>query len=225
MEYDYFAAEEIRKEMDEFMKSIILNNSNNSKKDKCFDIQKKSSEITDSLIEITSNEYESSVCPIQITPPESEVSNNRVIPVHEGFTSEAKSTKPGNIKINLNKLCIVSCESIFPIVAATHTPWLIPFAALVICNKFWSLQNIPITERDAAVIWTMWEEKDSEDCVKAEMVLDLVNEKLSRYSRSQMTQQEFEGIIRNLRKIKCIEETKENKWHLLEEVKVTYQGI
>lgn len=223
MKYDYGAAEEIRKEVEELMESIIVSNTNNSKKAKCFDVQKMSSEITNSLIEITSNEYEYSTRPIQIIPPKCEFSSHKAIFIREGFTGGAKSTKFGNIKLNLNKLCILSCESIFPLVAATHTPWLIPFAALVICNKLWSLQNIQITERDAIVIWTMWNNRDPKNCcIETEKVLDLINLELSNGARPQMTKQEFEVAIRNLEKMRCIEESKENKWHLLEEVKITY---
>lgn len=223
LEYDYLAAEEIRNEMEELMKSIIVNNTDNSKKDICFEIQKASLEITDSLIEITSDEYKYSTYPIQIIPPICELSSHKAISIHEGFVGGARSTKFGNIKLNLDKLCVLSYESVFPIVAATHTPWLIPFAALMIFNKLWSLQNIQITEREAIVIWVMWNKRDQKDCsIKTEEVLDLVNTELSSYARPQMTPQEFEIVIRNLEKMRCIEESKENKWHLLEEVQINY---
>jgi hypothetical protein len=223
LEYDYAVAEEKRNEMEELVKNTILNNTTaDLKKASCFDIQKMSSEITDSLIEITSNEYEYSICPIQITPPECEVSSRRVITVQDDFTGGVKSTKLGNIKLDLKKLCILSSESIFQIVAATHMPWLIPFAAIVICNKFWSLQNIQITERDSAVIWTMWKNRDPEDCIKAKIILDLVNTELLNCARPPMSQKELEMRIKNLEKIKFIEKVEENTLRLIEEVKVTY---
>lgn len=223
LEHDYPAAEEKRKEMEELVKNTILNNTNDDlKKASCFDILKMSSEITDSLIEITSNEYEYSICPIKITPPECEVSSNRVITLQDDFTGGAKSTKLGNIKLDLKKLCILSSESIFPIVAATHMPWLIPFAVIVTCNRFWSLQNIQIIERDAAVIWTMWKNRDPEDCIKAKIILDSVNKELLDCARPPMSQKELEVIIKNLEKIKIIEKVDENTLRLIEEVKVTY---
>lgn len=234
MEYDYVAAEEIRKEMEELVKSIFINNTTaNLKNAICFDIEKMSAGITEQLIEINSNEYEDPICPIQITPPRCEVTSHRVIIIHDGFTDGAKSTKLGNIKLDLKKLCILSSESIFPIVAATHMPWLIPFAALVICNKFWSLQNIQITERDAAVIWTMWNyitnhnklKKNNiglKNCINAEMVLGLVNKELSNFKRPEMTQKELNVIIKNLETMRCIEKTEGEKICLIEKIIVTY---
>jgi len=222
LEYDYIAAVEIRKEMEELIKSIFENNTAiDFKKAMCFDIQKSHTKITDNLIEITYSEYDDNFSPIRIIPPTCEVSSNKEISfIPEKIYEGGYSTKPGNIIINWKKLCILSCESIFPIVAATHTPWLIPFAALVICNKFWSLQNIPITEKDAIVIWTMWQKSNSKKCIDAEVILDSVNEMLLRYNHLNMNQKELDTVIKNLEKIKCIEKAEGNKWRLLEEVKI-----
>jgi len=223
LEYDYVAAEEKSKEMEELVKNIIMNNTTGDFENAtCFDIQKMSLEISDGLIKIIFNEYEDSTYPIQIIPPGCEFSRQRVIVIPNGFTDVAKSTKLGNIKLNWKKLCILSCESVFPIAAATRMLWLIPFTALVVCNKFWSLQNITITKRDAIVIWTMWKNRDPEDCIEAKNVLDFVNKELFNFSCPSMTQAELEIIIKNLEKIKCIEKTEENKLQLVEEIKVDY---
>jgi len=83
--------------------------------------------------------------------------------------------------------------------------------------------TIEITERHAVVIWTMWLNRDSENCIEGQLILDLVNKELSKYNRPQMNQQELDMVLKDLKKMECIEETEGNKWWLREWVKVVYE--
>jgi hypothetical protein len=201
-------ADEKRKEIVEIVKNVIINNVNHDVQENAhFNIQEISSRITDSFV--------------QITPPEYEVSFE-LVTLRSGGVGGGSRTKPGNIFLNWRKLPVVSSDIIL-IASSLNSHWLVPFAALVVWDRIWSLASIEITERDAVVIWNMWKNKDIDDYIKAEDVLKLVNKELSSYGRSEMMQQELEMILNNLESMKCIEKVEENKWWLREWVRIAYK--
>ena len=117
----------------------------------------------------------------RIAPPEIDTTIHLITNIKPGGLGGAKSSKPGNIWLNWRKLLIDGAESILTIVGAVAVPWLIPLAGLVVWNKVWSLASIKIDERHAAVIWTMWKNRDEENCIENDKILDLVNKELSEY--------------------------------------------
>ena len=158
-----------------------------------------------------------------ITPPEIDTTIHLITDIKPGGLGGARSSKLGNIWLNWRKLLIDGSESILTIVGAVAVPWLIPLAGLVVWNKVWSLSSIKIDEGHAAVIWTMWKNRDEENCIKNDKVLDLVNKDLSKYNRPMMNEKELKDILKDLEEMECIEGTKENNWWLREWVKATYE--
>ena len=160
-----------------------------------------------------------------ITPPEIEIDTEQhfMTVMKPGGLGGARSSKPGNIWLNWRKLLVDGSESILTIVGAVAVPWLIPLAGLVVWNKVWSLSSIKIDERHAAVIWTMWENRDEENRIKNDKVLDLVNKDLSNYNRPMMNEKELMDISKDLEEMKCIKGTEENQWWLREWVRTTYE--
>jgi hypothetical protein len=194
-------AEEKRKELTDIVKDVIQN----------YDIQNKE-KIASEII----NHF------VNITPPEMEESWY-FITIREGGLGGGSSTKPGNIWLNWRKLLVAGSESILTFIGAVAVPWLIPLAGLVVWNKIWSMLTIEISERHAVVIWTMWLNKDSENCIEHRLILNLVNQELLKYNRPQMNQQELDEVLKDLEKMECIEKTEGNKWWLREWVKVVYE--
>ena len=194
-------AEEKKEGLTDIVKGVIQN----------YDIQNKD-EISSAIIDHFVN----------ITPPEMELRMD-LITIRQGGMGGGSSTKPGNIWLNWRKLLAEGAESILTVVGAVAVPWLIPLAGLVVWNKVWSLASIKIDERHAAVIWTMWKNRDEENCIKNDKVLDLVNKNLSEYNRPIMNEKELKDILKDLEEMECIEATVENKWWLREWVKTTYR--
>ena len=157
-----------------------------------------------------------------ITPPEIDTSI-QLITMQPGGSEGGRSSKPGNIWLDWKKLLTVGAESILTIVGAVSVPWLIPLAGLVVWNKVWSLLDIEIDERHAVVIWAMWNNRDEEDCIEDDKILDLVNEELHRYNRFMMNKKELNNILKDLGEMECIEKTDKNEWWLREWVKATYE--
>jgi len=157
-----------------------------------------------------------------ITPPEVDTTLHLITMRH--WSEGARSSKPGNIWLNWRRLLMDSAESILMIAGVVSIPWLIPLAGLIIWNKVWSLLNIEIDEKHAVVIWVMWNNRDEENCIKEEQILSLVNDELRRYKRPEMSEEEFERILKDLERMECIEKiVDENKWWLREWVKTVYE--
>lgn len=204
-------AEEKRKEIIELVENIIQNYISSNKE-----------KLTNSEIEETSAKIIENFT--NITPPEiDENEKYYFITTRPGGVGGGSSTKLGNIWLNWRCLLINGSESILTIAGAVAIPWLVPFAGLVLWNKIWSVLNIQITERPAAVIWAMWINRDKENCIKDEVIIDLVNTEFSKYNLTKMNQEELNITLRDLERMECIEKTERNKWWLREWVKVVYR--
>ncbi len=142
------------------------------------------------------------------------------IAIRPGGIGDGSSIKPGNIWLNWKQVLIEGSESILSIAGAVAVPWLVPLAGLVVCNRIWSVLHIKITERHAAVIWTMWLKRDKGNSITDDAVLDTVNIELSKFNRIKMSQDELTIILKDLEGMKCIEKTEGNKWRLRELVRV-----
>jgi len=142
------------------------------------------------------------------------------ITIRSGGIGNGSSIKPGNIWLNWKQVLIEGSEIILSIAWAVAVPWLVPLAGLVVCNRIWSLLRVPITERHAAVIWTMWLKRDKENSITDDAVLDTVNIELSKFNRLKMNQDELTIILKDLEGMKCIEKTEGYKWRLRELVRV-----
>jgi len=202
MKFDEKRAEVKRKELT-YIVSGILQNYNIQNKEKI------SSIIIDRFVD-------------DITPPETELIRYKLEMRPIGIGG-GKSIKPGNILLNWRKLLVGASETILTVAGAVATPWLIPFAGIVVLNTILSLSTIEITERHAAVIWTIWSNRDPKNCVEGKVILKLVNKELQKYNRPKMNQKELDMVLKDLKKMKCIKEIEENKWCLREKVKVSYR--
>ena len=134
-----------------------------------------------------------------------------------GFT-----TKPGNIVLNWRKLFEEASASLFPVVAATQIPWLVPFAALVVWSKLRSAMTIEITKGDALVLYAMWTHREKDNKVEGERVLEFVNADLAKCGQSPMRDKDLDSVLERLEKLHCIEMFA-GKWLIREYIRVTYR--
>src|SRR5262249_53889028 len=122
---------------------------------------------------------------IRITPPESP--SIGLITMQYGGT-RARSTKPGNVVLNMRTLLSDVAEVVMLSATAVSVPWTRSFVALRIWNKLWSRLNVDITEREAVLLYTMWKHRDHNNLIAEEGLLALVNPELFNKSRSSMSE-------------------------------------
>ncbi|WXG39445.1 MAG: hypothetical protein WED07_01200 [Candidatus Freyarchaeum deiterrae] len=203
-------AEEKRKEIVDILNDALKNHITQYMKDNSnLRIEDISSRITNNFVRITSPE-----------------SDDKIYLITERMMGRGggRSVKPGNIFLNWKKLIVVLSESFLTIFGAIQMPLLIPFACLVVWDKLYSLSNIPISEKHAAVIYVMWKNRDEKQCIREDLILNYINTELSKFNLPTMSQEELNQILKDLEKMKSIEKSKSdrNKWWLREWVRVEY---
>jgi hypothetical protein len=100
---------------------------------------------------------------------------------------------------------------------------LIPLAGLVVWGKVRSLVDVRLDERHAAVMWTLWTNKNAENCIDPSKALGNVNEELQRYGRPVMNGEELDETLADLERIGCVKKVDDCRLLVEEGVKVTYE--
>lgn len=160
----------------------------------------------------------------EVTPPRKGPRVLESITLRPGARGGGHSVKPGNIFLNLQKLVTTLAASSLTVMGTVAVPWTAPLAAIVIWNSVWSNLKVELTEREAAILWTMWVNRDDDRCVADVDLLDKVNSGLRAYGRSSISRQELDDALETLKKMGCIEwsESDPPKWWLRESMQVSY---
>ncbi len=138
--------------------------------------------------------------------------------IRPGGVGSGASLKAGNVILDWKKLLVEGSESLFAIVGATAMPWLIPFVGLVVLNRVHSLLKVEISERHAAVVWTMWSHAGAQRVFEPDELLTLVNQEVVTFDRPIFSEQELETVLTELEKMRCIEKADAGAWRLREKV-------
>lgn len=171
----------------------------------------------------------------QVTPPEvarlpdsylTGLTRHDYVTIRPGGRRGGRTIKPGNILLDLGKLVTFVASSGLTIVGAVTVPvpWALLLAAIVIWRNLWTNLKLELSEREAATIWTMWQNRDDDNCVSDAELLDMVNSELGKYGRGPISREELDDCLERLDRIRCIERSKSDpcKWWLKEKVRVEY---
>ncbi len=212
MEYDAEKAKEKTQELIEIAKSALLKYCHSHV------LQASEQEALEGARCIVSNF-------VRVEPPEKEPQFFEFITMTEGGRGGGRSVKPGNLFLNVRKLMTNIASSVLTITGTIALPWAAPFAALVIWNNVWSTLSVELSEREAAVLWTMWVDRDKDNCIPDAGLLERVNRELNINGRSVISQQELDDALDVLKKMGCIKRSAvdSKKWWLREWVRVSYK--
>jgi len=163
---------------------------------------------------------------IRVSPPEKEEFVIEYITMAPSGRRGGKSTKAGNIALNMRSLVDAVTNGAFAVVSSYQIPWLAPFALILLWNSLWRAAQVELSENDAALIWTMWVHRDRSNNEIAEVdLLDRLNEHLKKYSRTPVTEKDLKDSLKALEKIQSIKRSRSNpnNWWLCEWVKPAYR--
>lgn len=163
---------------------------------------------------------------IRVAPPEKEEFIIEYITMSPSGRRGGKSTKAGNIFLNMRSLVDAVASGAFAVVGSYQIPWLAPFALILLWNSLRRSAQVDLSENDAALIWTMWAHRDRSNNEIAEVcLLDKLNEHLKKHSRSPVTGKDLEDSLRALEKIQSIKRSRRNpnNWWLCEWIKPAYR--
>lgn len=163
---------------------------------------------------------------IRVSPPEKEEFVFEYITMSPSGRRGGKSTKAGNIALNMRSLVEAIANGAFAAVSSYQIPWLAPFAFILLWNSLWRSAQVELSENDAALIWTMWVHRDrSNNEIAEDGLLDKLNEHLDKYSRSPVSGKDLEDSLKALEQIQSIKRSKGNpsNWWLCEWIKPAYR--
>lgn len=162
---------------------------------------------------------------ISTMPPEAASHVTELVVLGRMGEGGAKSTKAGNIKLNIGKLFEAVASGVLTAVGAIQLPVTAPFAALVIWCSLWRTAQVTISETDASVLYSMWMHKNADRDVPDEGLLERCNTLLIKYGRPLLSQQMLLRSLKTLEQIDTIERSPRSttSWWLREWVRLSYR--
>ncbi len=140
----------------------------------------------------------------RVTSPEKEEIRFHLITIGKGGMGGGTTTKPGNIILNLRKLVTTLAGGALTIAGALEASWTLVLGALVVWDSIYSGLQVPISEREATIIRSMWLNSDKRQTIAHRDLLALVNEHLERNGRAKISQQELSDSLGILERLTCI---------------------
>lgn len=178
--------------------------------------------LDETLIQTTAREFLENA--IRVTPPEvSRVSLDMVTMAPSG-RGGGRSSKAGNVKLNIRALFECASSGVFTVVSATQVTWALPFAAILLWNSIWRNMQVRISEIEAVTLWVMWQVKTQDLTVIEGDIRPAVDVHAKKYERQTLSDADIKYALRNLSKIGCIKPSKtgSDKWLLCERVSLEY---
>jgi hypothetical protein len=135
-----------------------------------------------------------------------------------------RSVKAGNIRLNISKLFEAVSAGVFTTISVAAAPWAIPFAALLLWKSLWNVAEVPLSESEIVVLWTLHKMKNLMKVVTEdeEAILQEVNAHLSKYDREHISRGDLRHALSNLLRIDSIERTRDNALFIREWIRVSY---
>lgn len=161
---------------------------------------------------------------ISTRPPEEPERFMHLITMSSMGSGGAKSTKPGNVRLNIGDLIEAIASGVLTGVGAVQVPWTAPFAALVVWRSLRRAAQVEISETEAAVLYTMWAHKDGNREVPDAGLLEKCNSLLKKYGRPELSKELLSKSLNSLENIASIQRSpkRADMWWLREWVSVTY---
>jgi len=178
--------------------------------------------IADEHIEQTSKEFISAA--VRISPPEKERAVIHMITMLPSGRDGGRSTKAGNITLNIRSLFDAIANGAFTVTSITEAPWAIPFAVILLWNSIWRNAQVSLTETEAVTIWAMWQVKDANKYVKLDDIKPSIDAHAIKYQRSTLSAADINHAIINLIKLGSIKPIRGlvNTWWLCEWISPSY---
>jgi hypothetical protein len=158
-----------------------------------------------------------------VVPPETRITMD-LVTMRPGGTGGGVTVKSGNVTLNMRKLIAAIAGGVLTAVGVSQAPWTAVFGALVVWDSLYSAGTIDLSEKEAAVMWTLWQLKDENNTVADAGLLRYVNITRRQFSRNELSQRELNSALTKLERIGTVERTSKGKsrWWLREWVRVAY---
>lgn len=161
----------------------------------------------------------------RVTPPEEgDVYMELVTAASFSGRGGGTSSKPGNVRINMRLLFDAVASGTFTVLSLKGAPWAVPFAAIMLWNSVWRAAQVQLTEKEVAILWTMWRIRDAEKHVVESLLLPAIAEHVAKHGLAPITDSDLRHGLEELAKIETIARSKRRsgEWRLIEWIQKPY---
>lgn len=114
------------------------------------------------------------------------------------------SYKPRNCVLNWRNFFISIPRIVMTAAGAATSPWLLPFAALLVCNEILVQSRIEVSYNHGITMLVMWINSDEQRTIPMLQAFEKTNGYLCEIVRKQLSYPEFQRIINDLIQLKAI---------------------
>ncbi len=136
-----------------------------------------------------------------------------------------RSTKPGNIRLNIGSLFEAISAGTFTAISVAEAHWTLPFAAILLWNSVWKAVEVELSEGEVAVLWVMWGIRDKNHYVPHSAILPALNKHTQKNGLASMSAQDLDYALHKLERIGSIAKAKRQagEWFLIEWIRKSYR--
>lgn len=157
---------------------------------------------------------------VYISPPEKPDTTLHFITMNS-FSSSSRSTKPGNIRINLVDFLESIGTGVMTFSGGLAYPWLYLIGFTLLWKQLLECATIEIGEKENKVLWAIWELRNEKEQITFDNILKKVSTISNHYNIPRLKKGEVTIALENLENINAIKKN-EDKWRIVECIRVSF---
>lgn len=159
---------------------------------------------------------------INISPPGEPKRELRMITM-ESFHSQAESTKPGNIRMNIIDFLESIGTGVITFAGGLAYPWLYLLGFILLWKQLRDCATLEIREKESKVLWSMWELKKENKELTFRNIVNRLRVISKHYGLTALKDGEVEVALAQLEKIDSIKKAGKDEWQIVEQISIKYQ--
>ncbi len=159
---------------------------------------------------------------IYLSPPEKPDTRMGLITMNS-FHTPSESTKPGNIRMNINDFLESIGTGVMTFAGGLAYPWLYLVGFTLLWKQLWDCATIEIGERENKVLWAMYKLIKEKNNNTFNNIYRKVNSISEEYNIPKLEKGEISIALENLESISSIEKTGKDEWRIIEWINVKYR--
>lgn len=162
---------------------------------------------------------------IRVSPPEEESQFMEMIVMNRSARGGGRSTKPGNIRLDVGKLFDTVVGAVLTLEPTTYW-WTQPLGVLLVLRGLSQNLSVQLTETDAVTILAMWQAGIQDGLIaKFADIKTYADLHAKKYERNALSSADIRHSIANLVAIGSVKPITgvADKWKVHEEIRFTYR--
>lgn len=142
-----------------------------------------------------------------------------VVRIGPGGIGGGRLRSTRNLLLNWGAVLGAGTSVVQAVATTSGPPWLLVLGVLPVAQQFFPALDRQLSERHAAVLWTLWQHGAATNRVPDVSLRGLVDQSLAQYGCPLMPTLELERVLADLEQLRCVERTITG-WRVVTDVKV-----